>query len=1118
MTEGYLRFPSLHGDRLAFTAEDDVWVAPLDAAGGVRAWRLTDDRAPVADAAISPDGAWVAHLSAVDGIPEVRVVPTAGGPARRLTWWGDPLVRVLGWTPDGRVAAASAVGEPLRSRTWARAVPLDGGPPERLPFGPVTGLAHGVGGAVAVTTGFGGRRLDYAWWKRYRGGTASKLWVDPDGSGEFTPLHGLPGQVVRPMWVGGRLALLSDHEGHGNVYSCRPDGSDLRRHTDHEGAYARQAGTDGQRVVYAVAGQLWLLEDLSPTSMPRRLDVRAPGPRSGRAPAPLSAAQVAAGLGHAAPDRTGRAAAVEVRGTVHWLTAREGPARALAAQPGVRARLPRPLGELQVVWVTDADGEDALEVSPADGRAVGTPPTRLAAGRLGRVLHLAAAPDGSAVAVATHDGRVVLVDTATGEHRVLATTTDDAASGLAFSPDSRWLAWTSPGPEPLSAVRLARLADGLVLDAGPLRFTDSEPVFTLDGRHLAFLSRRVFDPVYDELVFDLSFPVGTRPQLLPLAAGTPSPFAPRREGRPAGPPDPRPEAGRPGTDPRQDAPAHGAAELLVDAEGLAGRVVPVPVPAARYSSLRAVAGGEAGGLVWLRHPVHGETGEDRPAPDAPAPRPVLERLDLATGRVVVLAEGVDAVEASGDGSRLLVRDGDALRVVPADRPAPAGPAGADASGAEADPDARVEVGLDRLRVELDPGAEWRQMFEESWRLLRDHFWAPDLAGVDGDAVLARYRPVLERVATHDDLVDLLWELHGELGTSHAYVVPPPRPVEDERRLGVLGADLAPAVGARGERRWRVSRVVPPEPADARARSPLAAPGAGVRPGDAVLAVDGREVDPVTGPGPLLVGAAQRPVELLIEGGTGERRSAVVVPLRDERPLRYHDWVADRRAAVHEATGRRAGYLHVPDMVSTGWAQLHRDLRTEVARDALVLDVRGNSGGHTSQLVVERLARRVVGWQVGRGWQPDTYPSNARRGPLVCLSDEDAGSDGDIVTAVVQQLGLGPVVGTRTWGGVVGIDGRYTLVDGTAVTQPRYAFWFPGRGWGVENHGVDPDVEVPFPPQAWAAGRDPQLDAALELLLAALEAGPPSRPPDVATRPSRAAPPLPPRRATSGGSA
>ncbi|MEV6973820.1 PDZ domain-containing protein [Kitasatospora sp. NPDC093806] len=1062
----YLRHPHLHGDRIAFVAENDVWLAPLD---GGRAWRLTADHLPVRRPRFSPDGRHVAFTSTRDGAPEVHVVLADGGPSRRLTHWGDAQTQLRGWTADGRPIATTAAGQASLRRTWAYAVPLDGGEPARLPYGPVGGLAFEPDGDRALlVSAFG---VEPAWWKRYRGGRTGKLWI---GADRFERVHAeLDGNIESPLWVGGRIAFLSDHEGVGALYSSLPDGTDLRRHsTSPEGFYARNATTDGTRVVWHAAGDLWLLDDLEGAE-PRRLDVRLAGPRTGRRPRPVPASFW---LETAAPDRTGRAGAVVVRGTVHWLTHREGPARVLDETPGVRGRLARVVpgsGEdagQGVLWVTDAEGEDAIEYAPA---VLGAERRRLAAGRLGRVRTLLVSPDGKQLAVGSHDGRVLLVTLADGAVHELARSTDGEVSGLAFSPDSAWLAWSRPtlGPWSLRQIVLANLATRTVSEVTPQRFIDTSPAFTADGRHLAFLSVRNFDPVYDSHVFDLSFPNGCRPYLITLAADTPSPFGPRRAGRAVGGEDDEPKGKKAeGEDGAADAPP----VTRVDLDGIADRIVPFPVEGGRFGSLRAAKDG----VLWTRVPLVGELGDEAASLEDERPRPTLERFDFRKRRAEQLVDGLDGFAVSGDGSRLAVLDEGELRIVPADHKA-------------AGEDDEVDVDLTRLRVTVDPAAEWRQMFDENGRLMRDNFWRPDLDGVDWAGALARYRPLVERLGSHDDLVDLLWEVHGELGTSHAYVVPYGAHTEPARRQGLLGADLV----KEGEV-WRIARILPGESSDPRARSPLAAPGAAVRAGDAVLAVNGRPVDPVTGPAPLLAGTAGQPVELTVAGKDGtDQRHPVVVPIADEEALRYHDWVAGRRAVVRELSDGRLGYLHIPDMQTTGWAQIHRDLRSEMAREGVVVDIRGNRGGHTSQLVIEKLARKVIGWNVARDTaSPVPYPADAPRGPVVALADEYSGSDGDIVNAAIQALGIGPVVGTRTWGGVIGIDSRYSLVDGTLVTQPKYAFWGERHGWGVENHGVDPDVEVPIAPHEWAAGEDPQLAEGVRLALAALAATPAKTPP------------------------
>jgi tricorn protease len=1045
----YLRFPHLHGDLVAFVAEDDIWLAPTDQEA--RAWRLTSDGARVANPRFSRDGTQLAWTSWRDGDPEVYLTDTNGSTATRLTHWGDDHTQVIGWTEQNEVLATSATGQPDTYLTWAYAIPA-GGEPRRLPYGPLNELTV-AGQHAALAEGRFER--EPAYWKRYRGGTAGRLWTAVDGAPFTRILAELPGQLAGAMLVGSRVVFTSDHEGTGNVYSCLLDGSDLRRHTDHDGFYARNASTDGQRVVYHVAGEIWLLDSLDAPG-PRKLDIILGSPAPDRAPRMITGADH---LGSLDCDLTGQASVVEVRGTVHWLTHKDGPARALHVDPAVRARLPKVLGtEGAVVYAT----EDGLRFSGGEPRDVLID---------GFVTSLAPSPDGAAVAAATHDGRLFAVDVASGAVRELAAGDDGRLRGLAWSPDSAWLAWSQPSGDPLARIRMARIADGHVVDVTDGRFADTDPVFTHDGLYLAFLSRRSFDPVYDAQLFDLSFPFGARPYLVPLGLLTPSPFGPLTTGRPLTPPDEDSE--RP--------------VVPVDETGISGRVVVVPVPEARYSRLRAVKDG----LAWLREPLHGVLGESGASLDADAPRALLERFDFTKRECTTLADELDWFQVSGDGTQVVVSDKSALRVLPAaDKP--------DAADA-------VTVDLSRARFLADPAAMWRYAFDEAGQVIRRGFWVADLSGVDWGGVLDTYRPLVERIRCATDFTDLMWEVFGELGTSHAYVRPAGSDDDGSDAVAQLGADLVRDAAGR----WVVDRVLPGESSDPRARSPLAAPGVAVAAGDAVVAVDGQPVDSVHGPWPLLTGTAGKPVSLTVARGD-EEREVVVVPVRSQRRLRYQDWVASRRALVRQLGEGRLGYLHIPDMVGEGWAHFSRDLRTEMRHDGLIMDVRGNSGGHISQLVVAKLAPTVIGWDVARWQRPLSYPEDSRRGPVVTLADEMAGSDGDIVTAAIRSLGLGPVVGTRTWGGVIGYDTQYELVEGTGITIPGFAFSFNEFGWGVENYGVDPDVEVHITPDDWAAGHDPQLAEGVRLALEALAKNPPATPPSTATAPAKARPPLPPR--------
>ena len=1073
---GYLRYPHVRGSLLAFTAEDDVWLAPLREDGSVgRAWRVTTDRMRVGNPRLSPDASTLAWTSWLSPTPEVWTAPVSGGPALRLSWSGSQDTRVLGWMPNGDVLALSSFHQPFSRYTWAYSLPLDGAIGTRLPWGPISDAAITARHTLLLT---GAAPHEPAGWKRYRGGATGRLWLDG-----ARLLEGIGGHLAAPMLVGEgpdvRVAFLSDHEGIGNVYSCRIDGGDLRRHTDHASFYVRNASTDGRRVVYQHAGDLWLLDGLD-TPAPRKLEVPLGGARTGRRPYQIPASYNLNGF---ACDEDGRASAVLVRGSLYWLTHHDGPARVLADSPDVRVRMPVMLGAEHVAWVSDAEGDDELVVAPLPGGAhnfadLGVPvPRELATGKIGRVVALQAAPDGTRLAVATSDGRLLLVAADSGAVHEVVRSSYGPISGLAFSPDSAWLAWSQAVAN--KSLRRIRLVDcghtDRIYDVTTGRFEDEGPCFTRDGRYLVFLSWRGFDPVHDVHTGDMSFPLGCRPYLVPLAVDVLAPFSTPVEGR------------TPDGTASYEPPADGS--MHVDPQDLAERLVPFPVIASKYSDPAPVTGG----VVWLRWPISGALGQTFANPDDLSGQPSLEYYNLDRGESEVLAEDVEGFAVSGDGSTIvLLADGD-LRLL-----------------SIADPERDFAVDLRRITHTVHPAAEWRQAYREASRVVRDQYWDPNMCGLDWDALTKQYAPLIDRVASPDDFGDVLLELLGELGTSHAYVVPArlaEGPTRPERPLGLLAMDVHRDESGR----WVIDRVLAGESSDPRARAPLAAHG--VKPGDEIVEIAGRVPDPLRGPLPLLAGTGGTTIELVLRSGAdGRLRRIAITPLSDEMPVRYQDTVLNRRAQVRQLSDGRCGYLHIPDLSGSGWAQFNRDLRREFNYPALILDVRGNGGGNVSQLVLDKLSRKVLAWDFTRDRRPARYPRDAVRGPVVAVADEATSSDGDVIVAAFRALGLGPVVGQRTWGGVVGMTGRHTLVDGTRITVPKNAVWFPGGlGFSIENHGVEPDVAVVRGPLDWAEGRNTQLEAAVRLALQLLEKHPAAAEPPTSTpRPDRRRPPLPPR--------
>ena len=931
---------------------------------------------------------------------------------------------------------------------------------------------------------------DPARWKRYRGGTAGDLWVDPEGTGQFRRLIRLDGNLASPCWIGQRIYFLSDHEGVGNVYSCLPTGEDLRRHTDHDDFYARNLAGDG-----AAPGLPRRRRPVSARSGRRRaarIAVDYPGTRTQRARKFVPAADY---LDSYALSPDGARVALTTRGKPFTMGNWDGPVTQYGEPDGVRYRLLRYLdGDGRLVAVSDAGGAETLEVFIG---AYGAPPRRLEGLDLGRVVELEVSPDGTRVALTNHRRELIDVELASGAMRVLDHSPYDgiisarsSISGVAWSPDGRWLAYSCAVTPVTAAIKLCEVASGATHTVTDPVLRDEAPAFDPDGRYLYFLGQRIFDPVPDLAQYEMAFPKGMRPYALTLRADLHSPFLPSPT-----PPESKEVEAQHKAAQEEEPPA--PTPLQIDLDGIQRRVVPFPVPEGRYERIAGIKGQ----AIFSSTPIMGNRYEDWPDPTPPA-RAALEAYDLEKQKHETLVEGVGDFRLAANGQAMIYCAGNRLRILPA------GQKPSD-EGADSEKPSRESgwVDLNRVKVSVQPTLEWRQMLAEAWRLQREQFWSADMSGIDWDGVLRRYLPLVDRLTTRSELSDLMWEVQGELGTSHAYEFGGEYRQGPQYQQGFLGCEWSYDTG---EGVYRIAALVQGDPSDEHTASPLMAPGINVQPGDRVLAINGQAVRMDRGPQQLLVNTAGQEVALTVAAADGaDVRTLRVKTLRDERPARYYDWVERQRRAVHEATAGRVGYIHIPDMGGEGYAEFHRSYLVEYDRDALIVDVRWNGGGYASALILEKLARRRRAYGYPRWGTPIPYPEQSPRGPLVMLTNELAGSDGDIVSHTFKLMGLGPLIGKRTWGGVIGINPQHPLVDNTLTTQPEYSFCFDDVGWNVENYGTDPDIEVEIAPQDHAAGRDPQLQRGIDEALRLLAAHPPhaAQPPP---RPRLARSPLPPR--------
>jgi tricorn protease len=1063
-----LRHPSVSRTQVVFSYADSLWIASRDGGDARRLTTGGHERNPI----FSPDGTLVAFTGEYDGNPDVYVVPATGGVPRRLTYHPGPD-EAVGWTPDGKqVLFASMRKAHAYGLVQLFAVPLAGGFPSELP------LPRAVEGTFSPD----GTRLAYVpivqWqraWKRYRGGQTKPIWIAnlADSSIEAT----IPrdnSNDFNPMWVGDTVYFLSDRNGPMTLFAYNTKSKQVRQVVENDGLDIKSASAGPGAIVYEQFGSLHLL-DLG-SGRNRKLQFHVVGDITEVRPhfQKIEPKRIQS----AAISPSGARAVFAARGEILTVPAEKGDIRNLTNTTAVVERDPAwsPDGK-SIAYLSDASGEYALHIRDQNGMGevrkidLGSPPTFYYSPTW--------SPDSKKIAYT--DKRLnmwyVNLEKKTPVHVDSDTYAGPSQLNPVWSPDSRWLAYTKQLRNHLRAVFIYSLDQNKTYQAtdgmSDALFAD----FDKEGKYLYFTAST--DIALNTGWLDmssLSRPVTRSVYVMVLKKDLPSPLAPESDEEK--PEEKKTESGKESTGKDQAAEQDKEkpkepVKVEIDFENISQRILALPIPAKNYYGLSA---GKTGVLFLVEgppvDPIDFEEG---------GPAQTLHKFDLKTRKTERILENINGFKLSFNGEKMLYRQKDQWFITKAEKPAEGPPK----------PGEGGPLKLDAMEVYVDPRAEWKHMYYQVWRDERDFLYDPGLHGLDLEAAEKKYEPYLEGIGSRDDLNYLFEEMLGEITIGHMFVGGGDRPEAKKVKGGLLGADYTIDDG-----RYRFARVFNGENWNPKLRAPLTQPGVNVAAGEYLLAVNGREVSGSDNVYSFFEELAGKQVVLRVgpnPGGTGSRE-VTVVPVDDELGLRNLAWIEGNRRKVDEMTGGRVAYVYLPDTYSGGYTNFNRYYFAQVGKEAAIIDERFNGGGDIADYIIDYLRRPLLSFWTLREGQDITTPIEAIFGPKVMIINEMAGSGGDAMPWMFRKTGIGPLIGKRTWGGLVG---HYTnpidLLDGGFTGTPNLAFYTTKGTWDVENHGVPPDIEVEYDPKAVREGHDPQLEKAVEVVMDLLNKNPVPKP-------------------------
>ncbi|MFA6958908.1 MAG: PDZ domain-containing protein [Thermoanaerobaculia bacterium] len=1073
--DGFYRYPAIGGGTIVFASEGDLWRVP---AGGGVAERLTAHEGEERFPRISADGKWIAFTAQYEGNDDVYVMPSEGGEPLRLTWH-PASDQALGWTADGRVLFRSKRDHPHAD---FRVFSIDpkGGIAQMVPLEPCAWISYEPGGSRIAMQKIG---LEFHNWKRYKGGEAEQIWVGGLSPLAFTEVTKYDGKDAFPMWASdGRIYFVTDRWGRPNLGSMLPDGSDVKRLTTFDDYDVRWPAMGDGKIVFQHKMDIWAY-DLTSGKV-AQVAVKLPSDRLQLRERWVDPMKTLHSWGL---SKDGERIVLEARGDVFVArTSKKGLIRRITDSSLSRTRVPSmsPDGKWIAAW-TEVDGEEQLLLHSANNSVA---PKQVGKVEPGWHFRAEWSPDGKSLAWGDHRYKLYVTDVATGASEAIDSAENEIRT-YAWSPDSRYIAYEVAIRNGYSQVRIRDTKAKRSYDVSDPSVDSGSPAWDPKGKYLYYLADLVINPYLDRAEARFIVNNATVPVVVSLQADGALPFAPRsdvdpkKDEKPAAAKD---EKSAKGASAPADAKDEKVEPIRIDFDEIASRVVQVPVASGNYAALRSIAGK----LHFIGVENEGMMPEGAEAEGEQSG--TLFTYDIEKEKLSTLATGVTDYELSMNGKVLVYQTEDGFTRVEAG--ATAAPKGDDAGDAKVD--------LAGWTMKINPRDEWKQIVHEAWRLQRDFFYDAKMHGVDWKGVWTQYGSLLDRVGSRDDVSDILGEMFGELSVGHTYYWG-----GDLRRgktvgTGLLAADLEhdPTSGF-----WKISKIYAGDYPDLKWSSPLARPDLRVKPGMWLVAIDGRPL--LKGEDYLrrLAGRAGVETELTINDKPsldGARR-IVVKPVGGDTNIRYATWIREMRAYVDKASGGKIGYIHLYDMGGLGLKQFSRDFPPQWEKPALIIDDRWNHGGFVASMIVAHLDRKpfsVYGTRYADG--KVTEPSRSRERYLAALINRQGGSDCETLAQEFKDFKLGPVIGTRTWGGWVGIRGDKPFRDGGGSSQPEWGGWDPkGKEWQIEGHGVDPDVLLDLTPDGFLGGKDNQLDYAIGDLMKKLAADPLTLPQP---------PPIPPR--------